>query len=390
MEKIPAPVEKACEQCQEVKPIGEFYRTKNGRDGYMKICIACHKGNLQRSREAQQAEYERLRRECEKREQEEREERELAQQRQQRARLLKIGNPDGIITQVPCSQCGQPVDLFYQPSQEALPWIRCDTCNEARLAEQHIRVQAWIAEEKENPRPRKERQAYCVVCGARKGHSNFPWGLDGHSFARSWGSEGMTLYISCYDCIDTLASMPLAQQRRYIQLGCKRAYGDYQAVYKLTDPETKQIRYIGRTNNLKDRYNRHLKDISDHPHYHYVSSYTDGVHTREIDTTRPPTYTRSNWMYDLSRKGLKPIMSVLYEPSPAPLVVEWEQRYILYGLQQGWPLTNMECDRYDVQKLKESAIDFLHDPFEKLLKEAIFQENRFEAFVHKWYDPLQS
>lgn len=36
---------KVCEQCTLEKDIEEFYRTKNGRDGRMKMCIQCYKVN---------------------------------------------------------------------------------------------------------------------------------------------------------------------------------------------------------------------------------------------------------------------------------------------------------------------------------------------------------
>jgi len=382
---------KKCEQCQEEKPLSAFWRTKNSKDGHMKNCSVCHKANLQKYREAQQAEQERQRQAREQRLQELREQGERAKVREQRYKLLRPRSrpeeSNNATIQVACVSCGKLVDLFYQPSEGVLSQIYCPDCHEAQRTERRKEFDAWVAEQEANPRPMKERQAYCVVCGARKGHRSFPWGLDGHSFARSWGSEGITLYISCKDCLENLATLPLARQRQLIQLGCKRAFGDYQAVYKLTDPETKQIRYIGRTNNVKDRYSRHLKDISGTPHYHHVSSIAaDGTYMYEIDRTRPPIYTRSNWIYDLRAKGLKPSISVLYEPLPAPLIIEWEQRYILHGLQQGWPLTNLESEHYNIQALQNPDIDFLHDPFEKLLKLAFFQEGRLEAFIRKWYD----
>ncbi|GHO60338.1 hypothetical protein KSB_88130 [Ktedonobacter robiniae] len=64
---------KACAQCSKEKNLIEFYRTKNGADGRMKMCIQCFKENKEERQRREHEEWERRRREREAQLQEERE-----------------------------------------------------------------------------------------------------------------------------------------------------------------------------------------------------------------------------------------------------------------------------------------------------------------------------
>lgn len=220
-----------------------------------------------------------------------------------------------------------------------------------------------------------KKQAYCVMCQQTKGHSDFEHGLDDYRFLRSGKEEGIELCIACRKCYRKWGKLPQETKRAYIVEGCDRCIGPGQVVYKLTDPETGEIKYIGRTNNPKRRMKSHCKDLRSDP---WCPPPAHGE----------PFETRGYWMWKLKQKGIRPSMDILFVPDTAVYIHEWEQRYIYHGLQSGWPLTNMEAMGY----AKKGGvghfqhIDFLADPFEKLLEVGFFKENRIESFMHKWYE----
>ena len=86
-------------------------------------------------------------------------------------------------------------------------------------------------------------------------------------------------------------------------------------IYGLIDPRTEEIRYIGVTNNLTRRIREHKGDIS-HTH-------------------------KSYWIQELQREGLIPIIVTLEMTSSHKDWEEVERRWIAYGREQGWPLTNL-------------------------------------------------
>jgi hypothetical protein len=137
-------------------------------------------------------------------------------------------------------------------------------------------------------------------------------------------------------------------------------------IYDLVDPESHLVGYIGRTHEQKKRMQKHLKDFA--------------------DVGRGEYYSKATWMYDLHKKGLQPTMKVLREVEIAPMSIEWERRYILHGIQQGWPLTNMEVSAEElVARARASKLDFLHCSFESLVHESFVNDKGIEAFVHAYY-----
>lgn len=85
-------------------------------------------------------------------------------------------------------------------------------------------------------------------------------------------------------------------------------------IYALIDPETDEIRYIGKTIRPQERFRAHLRD-------------TGNSH-------------KANWIKQLRERQLKPIMYVLEETT----IEVWEareQHWIAYGHSQGWRLTNL-------------------------------------------------
>ena len=141
--------------------------------------------------------------------------------------------------------------------------------------------------------------------------------------------------------------------------------------YAEVDPETWEIRYIGRTEKTKRRHAQHLSDWSP----------GEGQWGPEKTTW----YTRRNWMQVLAEKALTPSMKILHAVEIAPLVLEWEKRFIFHGIQHGWNLLNWETmDKELVTHVRASSVDFFTVPFEVLVQRRFFSPYELVAFLHRW------
>jgi hypothetical protein len=87
-------------------------------------------------------------------------------------------------------------------------------------------------------------------------------------------------------------------------------------IYALCDPDTNQVRYIGKADNLQKRLKRHM----------------GGYEPR-------PTY-KSNWVKSLKKLNKRPIIMILEEVQRDSWQ-EAEKRWIDYYRKQGANLTNM-------------------------------------------------
>lgn len=86
-------------------------------------------------------------------------------------------------------------------------------------------------------------------------------------------------------------------------------------IYTLTDPRTNQVRYVGKTNNIKQRYNAHLNKARKHQIHMF------------------------NWVNQLKKEGLKPIMEIIDEV-PIEEWIFWETYWISQFLTWGFKLIN--------------------------------------------------
>lgn len=86
-------------------------------------------------------------------------------------------------------------------------------------------------------------------------------------------------------------------------------------IYCLKDPVTGDVRYIGKTDNLKKRFSEHIKG-----------------------SAKKKTYL-GNWLKSLS--GEKPILAVLHEVSEGESWAEEERRYISCARALGMDLVNL-------------------------------------------------
>jgi len=91
-------------------------------------------------------------------------------------------------------------------------------------------------------------------------------------------------------------------------------------IYTLEDPITKEIRYVGKTNNLEDRYKRHLQKC-------YLEKYDKNTH-------------KSRWIKNLLKSGNKPIMEILEECNESD-VNQLEKYWISQFRVWGFKLTNI-------------------------------------------------
>lgn len=86
-------------------------------------------------------------------------------------------------------------------------------------------------------------------------------------------------------------------------------------IYVLKDPRTNEVRYVGKTNNIKERYKAHLNKARD-----------IGTHKR-------------NWINLLRRKKLRPIFEIINRV-PIDEWRYWERYYINYYSSKGCELVN--------------------------------------------------
>lgn len=89
-------------------------------------------------------------------------------------------------------------------------------------------------------------------------------------------------------------------------------------IYILVDPETKQVRYVGKTVNQKVRFALHLAE-------------------------KKGTY-KNNWLHSLKAKGLKPLFEVIETISNSD-DTDWQHReihWISHYRNLGHPLTNLD------------------------------------------------
>jgi len=101
-------------------------------------------------------------------------------------------------------------------------------------------------------------------------------------------------------------------------------------IYGLTDPESGDIRYIGKSIRPNERLRNHINE-------------------------KPSNCHRSHWIQSLRSKGLEPGMVLIEEIVGAWPWQRSEQYWIAYGLINGWKLTNNTAGGDGVTGLSEAA-----------------------------------
>lgn len=341
--------ERRCLQCQKVQSFQTFSQYKGKMTERRGICYECESSN----------QFERHRRMILQRErwhqQHESEERKL-QEWQRKVALRQVHERRQQEWEY---WYRQQADRRCRACEDLLPasaFGRIFSSNGFMLHTRCIRCHAAL---------REHHQLACCLCQQKTARRDFLASYNGYALC----GNGTCISLCCQSCEVAFCSLSCHQQWLCIQACCQRAFPDGQVIYSEVDPETGDIRYIGRTSKPKRRHKQHLEDVSSR--------------IREWGTQRTMWYTRSNWMYALSEKGLEPSMCILQTVDASPLVVEWELRYIWHGIQQGWRLLNVETmDERLVARVKESRFNFLEIPFEVLVQQHFFSPSGLVAFLH--------
>jgi hypothetical protein len=249
-----------------------------------------------------------------------------------------------------CSTCGQikPASDFggVCNAYGFFPHSQCTNCHQAL---------------------RTHHQLACCLCQKKVLQRDFLSQYDGYALC----GNGSWVPLCCQGCEAAFLALPTSQQRLMIQACCQRTFPSGQIIYAEVDPETDDIRYVGRTGDPKRRHTQHLRDAS--------------LTTGQWWSERMAWYTRKNWIQALHSKGLEPVMKILQTVELSPLVVEWEQRYIWNGLRRGWGLLNVEAmDEALGARVKAAQVDFLTASFETLVEQGFFTAYGIEAFLHAY------
>jgi len=130
-----------------------------------------------------------------------------------------------------------------------------------------------------------------------------------------------------------------------------------QFIYGLIDPETNLIRYVGKTNNLKSRFNKHLSECN-----------KKGFWT-----------PKNKWIRSLKERGLSPIMSII-EETTTEYVNNLEMEYIkkypnltnsTEGGDGGWT-----GNKHSVESIKKMK----HSHYKKTILQFDLNNNFIEAY----------
>ncbi|MBV9709558.1 MAG: hypothetical protein JO011_01440 [Ktedonobacteraceae bacterium] len=345
--------ERSCPQCKETKPLAAFSQRKAKTDECKKICNECEQLNRRERYHrmtAHRESWHQQQQEREKTRQQERNRRIISRQADEEHWRERenwyLQQPDRR-----CRACCkfQPASAFggVSSANGFTLYTRCKICHEAMLA---------------------HRQLPCCLCQKKTCRNDFLSHFNGYTLC----GNGTALSLCCKECEAALLALSEVRQRTLILSCCQKAFPAGQVIYTERDPETDEIHYVGRTGNPKRRHAQHLCDTSS---------------TLALwGTERKVWYTRGNWIQALADRGLKPSMQILQTIETSPLVIEWEQRYIWHGIQQGWQLLNVETmDQELVARIKASSLDFLVAPFELLVQEHFFSSHELPAFLRYWH-----
>lgn len=191
---------------------------------------------------------------------------------------------------------------------------------------------------------------------------------------------GVRIALCCQSCEATFLALPRSQQQAHIATRVSALFPSPQQIYAEVDPITQHIRYVGRSGHVQRRHNEHKRHIYQEQHV-FTSYDQETKQAVEIVWT-----SRANWMFTLQQQGLEPQQQILHTVQPARYVIEYERRFILHGIQVGWPLAN--TDAFSDKKAQASTLDFLHAPFGELVDAGWFSKRGIEAFIRAYVHQL--
>src|SRR5437660_4456860 len=238
-EMEPQEGERQCLQCQQTRPLLAFSRHEGKIEERRKICSECERANQQERHRRLEIQRDRWQQQQEREQRKQQEwERKVAlrqaqEQRQREREHWYLQQPNRR-----CRTCHQilPASAFggAASANGFLLYTRCTICHET-LRERH--------------------QLACSICQQKTPRRDFLSQYDGYALC----SNGAWLSLCCRGCELAFRALSSDQQCRCIRACCQRSFPSGQVIYAEVDPETGDIRYVGRTSKPKRRHAQHLE-----------------------------------------------------------------------------------------------------------------------------------
>lgn len=128
-------------------------------------------------------------------------------------------------------------------------------------------------------------------------------------------------------------------------------------IYCLSDPISKEIRYIGKTNNIRSRYLNHLQ-------------------------TKGKTTHVASWVKHLQSKNINPTIDILEEFKETDNWEFWEEFYISLYKSWGFSLTNLTSGGIGIKGKGYSKK--LRSKINNSKRKSIFQYDLNNNFIREW------
>lgn len=209
--------------------------------------------------------------------------------------------------------------------------------------------------------------------------------------------------LLCKYCIPLFAVWKNQEQVLYLQQRLEKHYGEDQYIYALCQPATDELRYIGKTNNPRQRFTRHLAGLRELTKE--ICPFSEKIKLGcdcSVHSTRNLKNSSRYWIAHLTMKNLKPTMRILEKVTPAVRVAEREIRWITYSIQNKNRLLNAENQSPALRKIvRQEKESFLDIPLGKLVtrgftfkyRSLLFGVQKFSGwnyaeFIHSTYNNL--
>ncbi len=232
----------------------------------------------------------------------------------------------------------------------------------------------------------KRRKIFkCKICAGDKLAEHFANDLNKISI------RGLRLV--CCRCAPSFNQLSLNSRREFLKQKIGDYYGEKQYIYALCEPETKVVRYVGRTDNPQRRFNAHIQ--SPRAFAKEICFYS-GVLKCECNCDQHKLWKNKidskSWIAKLMAKELKPVMKILEEVEPGWLVAEREIRHICQLIKENNEILNSENQSEKSRVLiKKQIFSFLDIDIEELEISGFLRKFEFSLHLHEsgWRRALQ-
>lgn len=149
------------------------------------------------------------------------------------------------------------------------------------------------------------------------------------------GLQTRELRIICSSCVPIFNLLPTKNKIELVQKRIEEYHGEKQFIYGLFEPASSKLKYIGRTNDTKKRYQRHLQQAKEY------QKKLDSLINLENELSIS-FHSSKKWIADLIKSGFKPEMKVIEEVKPTVKVCEQEMRWICQSIKEREDILNVE------------------------------------------------